>query len=176
MSFFALSEVKSISSTTSTFCPEKNKLEEVLYAFVLISFVLCRKIFKLCLQWWYLLFAFLSFLLTRLPLCLLTHSCESLSLLFHRVFISIMTLNIAVCQKLKKTWAKKLNGDRTPRRSALSAAVLGRHHGLQREQKQISTIRINLSPLKLCKYFKENIPNLCPMAQTSRAEVAQCKV
>ena len=32
------------------------------------------------------------------------------------------------------------------------------------------------SPLNVCKYFKENIPNLCPMAQTSRAEVAQCKV
>ena len=72
--------------------------------------------------------------------------------------------------------SKKPNGDRTPRRSALSAAVLGRHHGLQREQKQISTIRINLHLWIFASIFKENIPNLCPMAQTSRAEVAQCKV
>ena len=173
MSFFALSEVKSTSTTTSTFCQEKI-LEKVLSA---LYICLSVHIFSnMCLQWWYLLFAFLSFLLTRLPLCLLTHSCESLSLLFHRVFISIMTLIIAVGQKLKKTWAKKLNGDRTPRRSALSAAVLGRHHGLQREQKQISTIRINLHLWIFASIFKENIPNLCPMAQTSRAEVAQCKV
>ena len=89
----------------------------------------------------YLLFAFLSFLLTSLALCLLAHSCQSLSLLFLKRFVSIMTLDIAVCQKLnEQELSKKRNRDRTLCRSAFSAAVSGRHHFLQREHNKVSTI------------------------------------
>ena len=148
MSFFALSEVKSTSTTTSTFCPEKI-LEKVLSAFELSSF---GKL-SMCIQWWYLLFAFLSFLLTRLSLCLLTHSCESLSLLFHRVFISIMTLIIAVGQKLKKTWAK------TERRQNASqvctfCSSFGKASWLATWAKTNIYYKNKSSPLNICKYFQ----------------------
>ena len=44
------------------------------------------------------------------------------------------------------------------------------------EKKAASNIIISHDADGYLKTMIENIPNLCPLAQTSRAEVAQCKV